>query len=343
MPQRVISNTFALTAYIGSKTYVTTLVVDQGKLHQFYDKDNGGKCSPDWETSTAEQPKFHLDCRSTDGTPQDVEPSSLKLYYNENVIPFDSSTKLNTGMFAGMFKYEDVGSVRYYYIVKNIATAGNMDNDAIRIEGQIRTEGNNLETVSTPIVTIHVIPVTSGGSAYFMEIEAPAIKNGATSTDIVAHVYKSDGAGEVTSGVKWKWEKLNGTTYATAGTAQKLNVKQADVNGFEHYRCTATIGSVTVVGACSVFDYNDGIFIGYKMTGVGNPTNMKQSETATIEAFVADKDGTEKTDYTGTLTFTLVPKSGQDPVVKQTNPITLSGTDIITNYGGSVTGYITLE
>ena len=43
-----MNNTFDITAYIGSKTYVCSLVVDNGKLHQFYDKDNGGKCSPDW-------------------------------------------------------------------------------------------------------------------------------------------------------------------------------------------------------------------------------------------------------------------------------------------------------
>lgn len=348
---RIISNNFTLTAYIGSKTYVNMLVVDQGKLHQFYDKDNGGKCSPDWEASTLEQPKFHFECRTTDGKIQKVQLNeNLKLYYNESPIAFGSD-KVSTGTFAGMFKYEDIAETeatpayRQYSIIKNIATAGNMDNDTIRVEGQILTDGNNLETVSSPITTIHVIPVASGGSAYFMEIDAPAIKPGETSTNITAHVYKSDGAGEMTSGVTWKWEKIDGTAYTQVGTKQTLNVLQTDVNGFEHYRCTATIGAVTVVGACSVFDYNDGIYIAYEMTGVGNPLNMKETEVATIKAVVVDKDGTEKTDYAGTLTFTLIPKSrNSDKVtVLQTNPIKLTAKEIVTNYESSVTGYITLE
>lgn len=347
MAQRIISNTFTLTAYLGSKTYVNTLVVDQGKLHQFYDKDDGGKCSPDWETTTSEQPKFHLECRSTDGTLQNTEVSTTKLYYNESLITF--SNNVSSGTFAGMFKYADIPATdktpayRQYTIVKNIATAGNMDNDTIRVEAQIKTEGNNLETVSTPITTIHVIPAASGGSAYFMEIEAPAILAGSTKTNIKAHVYKSDGAGEITSGVKWAWKRLDGETYSPVGSSQTLEVQASTVNGFEHFICEATIGSIKVVGACSVFDYNDGIFIAYEMTGVGNPTNMKSGEIAKITASVVDKEGNTKDDYSGNLTFTLIDKARDTKVVKTANSIEIKGTDVLKTYGGSVTGYITLE
>ena len=75
MAQRIISNTFTLTAYIGGETYISTIVVDNGKLHQFYDKDgNGGQgqCSPDWETSINDQPKFHIECRNTGGELQNI-------------------------------------------------------------------------------------------------------------------------------------------------------------------------------------------------------------------------------------------------------------------------------
>ena len=343
MAQRIINNTFAITAYIGSKTYVCSLVVDNGKLHQFYDKDNGGKCSPDWETSTAEQPKFHFECRTTDGDLQKLQPDTVKLYYNETEISFSSATKLSTGTFAGMFKYEDVDEVRYFTICKNVATAGNMDNDTLRIEGQILTEGNNLEAVSTPTSTIHVIPVASGGSAYFMEIDAPAIKNGSNSTTLTAMVYKSDGTGEITSDIAYKWERLDGENYTQVGTSKTLVVPQEDVNGFEHYRCVATIGSVTVVAACSVFDYNDGIYIEVAVTGIGNPTSMRNGETAKVTASVVDKDGNPKTGYTGTLTFTLLNKGGEKVKSSTTNPQTFTYTDIINTYGGTVTGYVTLE
>lgn len=341
--QRIIQNTFSITAYLGSNTYINTLVVDSGKLHQFYDKDNGGKCSPDW-TVASNQPKFHLECRTTDGTLQPIEINeNLKLYYNETAITF--SGNLSTGTFAGMFKYEDKDGVRYYTICKNVATAGNIDNDTLRIEGQILTEGNNLETVSTPAATIHVIPVASGGSAYFMEINAPAIQNGADFTTIKAMLYKSDGNGEITSGVSWSWKRLDGDTYTQVGTGQTLTVPAADVMGFEHYTCTATIGGVTIIGACSVFDYNDGIFIGIEITGIGNPQSMRSAETAKIKATVLDDSGSEidPSKYTGTLTFTLLDKGGVKKNTLKTNPITLTHSEIVHTYGGSVTGYVTLE
>lgn len=341
--QRIIQNTFSITAYLGSKTYINTLVVDNGKLHQFYDKDNGGKCSPDW-TVASNQPKFHFECRTTDGTLQPIEINeNLKLYYNETAITF--SGNLSTGTFAGMFKYEDKDGVRYYTICKNVATAGNIDNDTLRIEGQILTEGNNLETVSTPMATIHVIPVASGGSAYFMEIDAPAIQNGADSTKIKAMLYKSDGNGEITSGVSWSWKRLDGDTYTQVGTAQTLTVPATDVTGFEHYTCTATIGGVTIIGACSVFDYNDGIFIGVEITGIGNPQSMRSAETATIKATVMDSNGSEidPSKYTGTLTFTLLDKGGVKKNTLKTNPISLSHSEIVSTYGGTVNGYVTLE
>lgn len=347
--QRIIQNTFSITAYIGSNTYINTLVVDNGKLHQFYDKDgNGGagSASPDW-TVASNQPKFHFECRTTDGTVQTIQKNeNLKLYYNETVVPFDTRTGLSTGTFEGMFKYEDIGDVRYYTICKNVAGVSNMDNDTLRIEGQILTKGNNLETVSTPMTTIHVIPITSGGSAYFMEIDAPAIQKGAKSTKIKAMLYKSDGNGEIDSVDSWSWKRLDGDTYHEVGTEQTLTVPDTDVMGFEHYTCTATIGGVTIIGACSVFDYNDGIFIGIEITGIGNPQSMRSAETATIKATVMDSDGREidPSKYEGkSLRFTLLDKSGKHKTTLDTNPISLTHSDIVNTYGGTVTGYVTLE
>ena len=346
--QRIIQNTFSITAYLGSNTYINTLVVDNGKLHQFYDKngnDGAGSVSPDWETSINEQPKFHFECRTTDGTKQTIQKNeNLKLYYNETAITFSGNVS-TTEPYAGMFKYEDIEGVRYYTICKNVAGVSNMDNDTLRIEGQILTKGNNLETVSTPTATIHVIPITSGGSAYFMEIDAPAIQKDAKSTKIKAMLYKSDGNGEITSGVSWSWKRLDGDTYTQVGTAQTLTVPATDVMGFEHYTCTATIGGVTIIGACSVFDYNDGIFIGIEITGIGNPQSMRSAETATIKATVMDSNGSEidPSKYTGTLTFTLLDKSGKFKNSLTTNPIRLTHSEIVGTYGGTVTGYVTLE
>lgn len=346
--QRIIQNTFSITAYLGSNTYINTLVVDKGKLHQFYDKDGNdgaGSVSPNWETSINEQPRFHFECRTTDGTKQTIQKNeNLKLYYNETAITFSGGVSTSEP-YAGMFKYEDINGVRYYTICKNVAGVSNLDNDTLRIEGQILTEGNNLETVSTPMATIHVIPVASGGSAYFMEIDAPAIQNGADSTKIKAMLYKSDGKDEITSGVSWSWKRLDGDTYTQVGTAQTLTVPATDVTGFEHYTCTATIGGVTIIGACSVFDYNDGIFIGIEITGIGNPQSMRSAETATIKATVMDSSGREidPSKYTGTLTFTLLDKSGKFKKSLTTNPIELTHSEIVSTYGGTVNGYVTLE
>ena len=346
--QRIIQNTFSITAYLGSNTYINTLVVDSGKLHQFYDKDgnNGaGSASPDW-TVASNQPKFHFECRTTDGTLQPIELNeNLKLYYNGTAVTFSRNVSTGT-LLEGMFKYEDIGGVRYYTICKNVAGVSNMDNDTLRIEGQILTEGNNLETVSTPTATIHVIPITSGGSAYFMEIDAPAIQKDAKSTKIKAMLYKSDGNGEITSGVSWIWKRLDGDTYNKVGEGQTLTVQAADVMGFEHYTCTATIGGVTIIGACSVFDYNDGIFIGIEITGIGNPQSMRSAETATIKATVMDSSGSviDPSKYAGkSLRFTLLDKGGAKKNSTTTNPIRLTHSEIVSTYGGTVNGYVTLE
>lgn len=349
--QRVINNTFTLTAYVGSKTYVTYLTLDKGMLHQFYDRDgNGGagSVSPNWETSIKDQPKFHAECHTTDGDPVKIELNdNLKLYYNNAEVLFDSDTKLSTTPIAGMFKYEDVGGVRYYSIIKNVASAGNEDNDYIRIEGQILTEGNNVENIQSPTATIQIIPVTSGGTAYIMQIDAPAIKNGEKSTKLAAKIFESNGNTEVTAD-GYSWKRLDGKDYNEVGTQDTLTVNDTDVSGFELYTCEATIGTITVTAACSVFDYNDNLYFDFQITGVGNPNNVRKSETAKIKAIIVDKDGKEvnlaNTAFSGmAIQFTLLDKAGKDVDRIKSNEITLTYNDITSTYGGRVTGYATLE
>lgn len=349
--QRVINNTFTLTAYVGSKTYVTYLTLDKGMLHQFYDREgNGGagSVSPNWETSIKDQPRFHAECHTTDGDPVKIEKNeNLKLYYNNTEITFDSNGISTGDTYAGMFKYEDVGDVRYYSIIKNVASAGNEDNDYIRIEGQILTEGNNVENIQSPTATIQIIPVTSGGTAYIMQIDAPAIKNGEDSTKLAAKIFESNGNTEVTA-KGYSWKRLEGENYKGVGTGKELTVNKRDVSGFELYTCEATIGTITVTAACSVFDYNDNLYFDFKITGVGNPNNVRKSEAAVIEAIVVDINGDEvnlaNTEFSGMdIQFTLLNKAGVPVTTSKENPITITYNDITGTYGGSVTGYATLE
>ena len=351
--QRVINNTFTLTAYVGSKTYVTYLTLDKGMLHQFYDRDgNGGagSVSPNWETSIKDQPKFHAECHTTDGDPVKIELNdNLKLYYNNTEITFGSNGISTGGTYAGMFKYEDdiEKGVRYYSIIKNVASAGNEDYDYIRIEGQILTEGNNVENIQSPTATIQIIPVTSGGTAYIMQIDAPAIKNGEKSTKLAAKIFESNGNTEVTAN-RYSWKRLDGENYNEVGTQDTLTVNDTDVSGFELYTCTATIGTITVMAACSVFDYNDNLYFDFQITGVGNPNNVRKSETALIKAIVVDINGDEvnlaNTEFSGMeIRFTLLNKAGEHVKTSTENPIRITYNDITDNYGGRVTGYATLE
>ena len=346
--QRVINNTFTLTAYIGRKTSVTYLTLHNGTPHQFYNRDgNGGAgyVSPDWATPS-NQPKFHAECHTTDGDPVKVELNEkLKLYYNNEEVTFGNG--ISTGTYAGMFKYEDSDGVRYYSIIKNVASAGNMDNDYIRIEGQILTEGNNLENFQTPTATIQIIPVTSGGTAYVMQIDAPAIKEGAQGTTITSKIFESNGNSEVSAN-SYEWKRLDGDSYTYVGATKTLYVNASEVSGFELYTCTATIGTITVTAACSVFDYNDNLYFDFQITGVGNPNNVRKSETPTIKAIIVDKNGDEvnlaNTAFSGmSIKFTLINKAGDTAITSNANPIRISYNDIIKTYGGSVTGYATLE
>ena len=350
--QRVINNTFTLTAYVGSKTYVTYLTLDKGMLHQFYDRDgNGGagSVSPDW-TTPSNQPKFHAECYTTDGDKVNIELNdNLKLYYNNTEVLFDSDTKLSTAPIAGMFKYEDdkEKGVRYYSIIKNVASAGNMDNDYIRIEGQILTEGNNVENIQSPTATIQIIPVTSGGTAYIMQIDAPAIKNGEKSTKLTAKIFESNGNKEVEAN-SYSWKRLDGDVYNSVGTGKNLTVNASDVSGFELYTCTANIGTITVTAACTVFDYNDNINFEFQITGVGNPNDIRRGETAKVKAIVVDKSGNEvnlaNTDFSGMeIQFALLNRAGEFVKTDRTNPISITYNEIVDTYGGRLAGYATLE
>ena len=352
--QRVINNTFTLTAYVGSKTYVTYLTLDKGMLHQFYDKDgNGGagSVSPDWSVAS-NQPKFHAECYTTDGEKVKIEKNeNLKLYYNNAVVEFNTDTKMSTGTFAGMFKYEDVqekeGEVRYYSIIKNVASAGNMNNDYIRIEGQILTEGNNVENIQSPTATIQIIPVTSGGTAYIIQIDAPAIKNGEKSTTLAAKIFESNGNKEVESN-NYSWKRLDGDVYNSVGTGKTLTVNASDVSGFELYTCTATIGTITVTAACTVFDYNDNINFEFQITGVGNPNDIRRGERAEVKAIVVDKSGNEvnlsNTAFSGMeIQFALLNSAGEFVKTDRTNPIGITYNELVDTYGGRLAGYATLE
>ena len=249
-----------------------------------------------------------------------------------------------------MFKYEDdiEKGVRYYSIIKNVASAGNMDNDYIRIEGQILTEGNNVENIQSPTATIQIIPITSGGTAYIMQIDAPAIKKDEKSTTLTAKIFESNGNTEVTA-KRYSWKRLDGKVYTDVGTQDTLTVNASDVSGFELYTCTATIGTIEVTAACTVFDYNDNLYFDFQITGVGNPNNVRKSETATIKAIVVDINGNEvnlaNTAFSGmAIHFTLLNKAGERVETLKKNPIEISYSDITsTTYGGSVTGYATLE
>ena len=120
------------------------------------------------------------------------------------------------------------------------------------------------------------------------------------------------------------------------------------MSGFELYTCEATIGTIHATAACSVFDYNDNLYFDFQITGVGNPNNVRKSETAKIKAIIVDKDGKEvnlaDTAFSDmSIQFTLLDKAGKDVNRIKSNEITLTYNDITSIYGGRVTGYATLE
>lgn len=212
--------------------------------------------------------------------------------YNGQEISFDASG-LNTAMgsiAAGTFKSEtktvDGFTVPTLTILKEIASAVNIDSDTIEFKGAVNTGFSSIVSAS-----IEVSIEQTDGEACLGYV---TINNGGVIDDstalLTATAHFLLGGVEKTSGVAYKWYKMKVTNgadgwVATGATSQSITITAGDINSSELYRCEMTCGGKTSSAVMEVCDETD-ILIIYPnptgSTGASVPEELSSAQTSII-------------------------------------------------------------
>jgi len=374
---KTVRNSFRLTAVINGMT-LRAQVIREGSsrgFFQFWDKD-ANTCKPSWEevngSGNSGGPVFYVEITDHKGhnyIPEPYNPSNasrMKLIWNGTEVTFGSEDsnhfRYNTeGVLpANTIKMWNTNGVTYYKIVKNIFNTGNDDNDTFYLEGQVRVQGNTMQTFRTETENVTVIQTASGGTSYHVEVEVTNIGvNGGTGT-CTAHLFSSSQEQEVDNGVSYQWYNMTGST-ATECSSQNgysgprtktLTVPDTEVRGLELFRVDVTYDGKTYQGYGLMMDESDPYYIDIRETSNvsgHNYESIMEDETVTLQGVILDSDDNEVSDSGLTVAFTVkkadgtAATAGTDYTSNAANSSVSFTYDQVVACGGSVTGYATGE
>lgn len=191
-------------------TFTPSIQSPDGDLYQEYQK-NGEVVTvyPDFSKS---QPKLYfvvISSRAADGV---TTPVSMKFFFNETEIPFNSSGK-STGLFEGLFEMIRPSTSQFFWglkICNNLVKASNYTAINIKMVGKI-SERSNQQEITDEVQAVYEIPVGPyTGVAYRVSIKAPAsdthnfvLNNKDDSCQLEART--TLGSETLTSGLYYKW------------------------------------------------------------------------------------------------------------------------------------------
>lgn len=195
--------------------------------------------------------------------------SDVHWYYNGAEITFGANGLSTgpTGVTAGTFKSElktiDGFQVPTLTILKNLASASNIDSDTIEFKSSVNTG-----FVSAVSASIEVSIEQTEGEAYVPYI---TVGNGGTidseHSSLQAKAHLLVGGVEKTSGVTYAWYKMrvtsgtDGWQAVSGATSQTLTIAAADVNSEELYRCVITYEGRTAEAVVEVVDETDPLVV----------------------------------------------------------------------------------
>lgn len=198
--------------------------------------------------------------------------------YNGNIISFGSNgLSLAMGAIAaGTFKSEtktiDGVTVPTLTILKDIASASNIDSDTILFQATVNT-GFTTDVSASIEIGIE----QTDGEAFLAYV---TVNNGGVIDDTVstltATAHLLIGGTEKTTGVTYQWYKMvvqNGTDgwQATSNRTQSITLAASDINASELYKCVVTYGDKTADAVLEVADETDVLIIFPNPTdGAGN-------------------------------------------------------------------------
>lgn len=223
-------------------TYTAVIQSPDGDLYQEYQK--AGETVTVYPDFSKSKPKLHFVCSSSRVADGFATPASMKFFFNEAEITFNSAGK-SDGLFAGLFELIRPSSTQPYWgirIVNNLAEASRFAPIVIKMIGQVsaRAETSDLKNGYQASYTIPVNPYT--GTAYRVTIKAGDDKsfslNGPKDSCLLEAVAKQ-GNVTLTEGLFYKWYRAANTATGweqiTSATGKTLKVDAEDVDCTRDY------------------------------------------------------------------------------------------------------------
>ena len=279
-------------------TFTPSIQSPDGDLYQEYQK-NGDVVTvcPDFSQS---QPKLYfvvLSSRVADGV---TTPVSMKYFFNETEIPFNSS-----GKSTGLFEIIRPSASQFYWglkICNNLVKASNYSAINIKMVGKI-SERSNQQEITDEVQAVYKIPVGPyTGVAYRVSIKAPAIdthnfvlNNKDDSCQLEAKT--TLGNETLTSGLYYKWYRainsITGWEQIAGANDKTITVKASEVD------CTREF---------MVEVYNDKAMVKENLLGFDFQTVIDASDPYDIEPNPVPVDESISEDEAGNGTVTYTPR-----------------------------------
>lgn len=227
-------------------TYTAVIQSPDGDLYQEYQK--AGETVTVYPDFSKSKPKLYFVCSSSRVADGFATPASMKFFFNEAEITFNSAGK-SDGLFAGLFELIRPSSTQLYWgirIVNNLAEASRFAPIVIKMIGQVsaRAETSDLANGYQASYTIPVNPYT--GTAYRVTIMAGDEKafslNSPTDSCLLEALVKQ-GNETLTEGpyckLYYKWYRAANTATGweqiTSATGKTLKVDAEDVDCTRDY------------------------------------------------------------------------------------------------------------
>lgn len=283
-------------------TYTASIQSPDGDMYQEYQKnDSKVIVNPDFSKL---QPKLYFVCTSSRVAEGISTPVSMRYFFNETEITFDSAGK-SSGLFAGLFELIRPSTSQFYWGLKicdNLAKAANFAPITIKMKGKI-SEHSNQQEITDEIQALYTIPVGPyTGISYRVTIKAPegdthmfVLHNPSDSCQLEA--LATQGNDTITTELYYKWYRAtnseSGWELIKGANTKTITVKAADVDCTREYKVEVYNDKSMSDGSLLGFDFQT-------VTDASDPYDIIPNPTP------ADTSINE--DVTGNGTVTCTPK-----------------------------------
>lgn len=315
-----------------------------------YITNGNGIVSPSFVTN---QPCIYPVIRSSlKATRVAPQASDVHWYYNGTEIVFTNNLSgvmgsVEAGTFKSEWKTIDGFTVPTLTILKELASASNIDSDNIEFKCTVNTGFATVVSASAEVA----IEQTDGEAV----VAYISIGNGGVIDDsnasLVATAHLLVGGEEKQSNVTYAWYKMR-VTSGTDGwvslnkTTKTITINAADVNSSELYKCVVTFGGKSAGAVMEVVDETDALIIYPNPTngaGASVPEELSSAQTSIIYRPKVTKR-TSQQEVNGYTFYYLLTNSAGDTINSQDGGASFTVTlDNAVSAGGDMTLIISAE